>query len=119
MKKIISRLVGFEKEQTARRWLEKQGIQIVAQNFTCKGGEIDLIGLDQDTLVAFEIRYRKHPRHGNAAESITPAKLARLQRCLAYFLLRHPNYAHRPLRIDAILFEGQRAPRWLKNISGF
>lgn len=119
MKKIISRLVGFDKEQTARRWLEKQGIQIVAQNFACRGGEIDLIGLDQDTLVAFEIRYRKHSHHGNAAESITPAKLARMQRCFTYFLQRQPQYAHRPLRLDAVLFDGDGEPKWLKNISGF
>ncbi len=117
MKKIISRLMGFEKEQTARRWLERQGIRIVAENFTCRGGEIDLIGLDGETLVAFEVRYRKRRDHGSAAESITPAKLARLQRCLMHFLQRQPQHAHRPLRLDAVLFEGDGEPTWLKNIS--
>jgi putative endonuclease len=119
MKKVISRLIGLEKEQTARRWLEKQGVCIVAGNFTCRGGEIDLIGLDGDTLVAFEVRYRKRNDYGSAAESITPAKLARLQRCLHHFLQHQRQHAHRPLRVDAVLFDGDGEPQWLKNISSF
>ncbi len=119
MKQVISRLIGFKKEQDARRWLDRLGVRIITENFACRGGEIDLIGLDGDTLVAFEVRYRKNARHGSAAESITPAKLQRLRRCLLHFIQRYPQHAQRPLRIDAVLFEGEDEPLWLKNISGF
>ena len=118
MKRHIAHLIGRRKEQDARRWLEKQGIQIIAENFTCRGGEIDLIGLDETTLVAFEVRYRQSASHGSAAESITPGKLQRLMRCFQAFVQKHPQYAQSALRIDVIAWEGEaQTPEWLRNVT--
>ena len=45
------------------------------QNFSCRGGEIDLVLLDGDTIVFAEVRYRRSRRFGSAAESVNYAKL--------------------------------------------
>ena len=116
----MTRRRGHEKERLAHIWLERQGIRILTENFTCRGGELDLVGLEGETLVCFEVRHRARTSHGSAAESLTAAKLARLQRCFQYFVKRHPCYTNAPLRIDAILFEGEdETPQWIRNITGW
>lgn len=116
---MLSRLIGRKKEQDAKAWLQSQGVNIIAENFSCYGGELDLVGIHQDSLVCFEVRYRKSASHGSAAESITSQKLARLQRCFLHFVQRHPQYQHHPLRIDALIYDGEASvPRWLRNITG-
>ena len=114
----LGRLLGRRKEQAARRWLEAHGIEIVAENFSCRGGELDLIGWDGDTLICFEVRYRRNAAHGSAVESVTPRKLQRLLRCFQHFVQRNPCYAQANLRIDVIAWEGERKePIWLRNVT--
>lgn len=65
-------------EQAARRHLEQHGLQLVEANFSCKGGEIDLIMRDGAQLVFVEVRQRADRTRGGAAASITSAKQARM-----------------------------------------
>ena len=117
---MISRLLGRKKEDQAARWLERQGVEIVARNFTCRGGELDIVGRKGNTLICFEVRHRSRRDRGSAAESLTPAKLTRLQRCFEHFLQRHPQLRELTPRIDALLFDGETAtPQWLENITGW
>jgi Holliday junction resolvase-like predicted endonuclease len=39
--------------------LQQQGLRLLAQNWLCKRGELDLVMLDGDTVVFVEVRYRK------------------------------------------------------------
>ncbi|SIO04478.1 putative endonuclease [Sulfurivirga caldicuralii] len=117
--KGFSRWLGQKKEQAAKRWLERQGIEIVAENYACRGGELDLLGWDGSTLICFEVRYRKNSTHGSAMESVTPHKLQRLMHCFQRFVQQHPRYANASLRIDVIAWDGDaNTPQWLKNVTG-
>ena len=46
---------GRDAEKRAAKWLTGQGLSIVERNFHCRQGEIDLILLDQETLVFTEV----------------------------------------------------------------
>lgn len=115
---------GQIKEQQAQRWLETQQIQIIAQNYHCRGGEIDLIGLtasqnSETCLIFFEVKYRKNSHYGHPAEFVTPQKQQRILHCAEHFLLKHPKFAHHAMRFDVITFEGdQTTPEWIKNAFG-
>ena len=61
-------------ELKARRWLEGKGLRFVAANVRGRGGEIDLIMKDGQTIVFVEVRYRQSSRFGGAAASVTLAK---------------------------------------------
>ena len=69
---------GARAEGLAAEYLMRQGLAIVARNFRTRFGEIDLIARDGRTLVFVEVRMRRSPEYGGAAESITPRKRARL-----------------------------------------
>lgn len=123
---------GQQKERQARVWLEQHNIEIIAQNFHCRGGEIDLIGLSkhpkptnpkhlekQPRLIFFEVKYRKNNLHGHPAEFVTPQKQQRILLCAQTFLLKHPNLATLPMQFDVITFEGlQTTPEWIEDAFG-
>ena len=104
--------LGRDWEQTALRYLKRQGLSFIEANFTCKGGEIDLIMRDGDTLVFVEVRQRADSKHGGAAASITPAKIRRLVRAAQVYLLRFPRVP--PCRFDVIAIDGDHLA-WLRN----
>lgn len=106
---------GVAAETQALVFLQQQGLRLIARNFRCRGGEIDLILLDQyKTLVFVEVRLRQNTHYASAAESITPSKQQRIIRTAQYFLLTHPQYQDRNLRFDGVLFaQLNQSPEWI------
>lgn len=103
---------GAAAEDRAAEYLQRQGLKLVARNYRCRAGEIDLILQDGNSLVFVEVRSRASTAFGGAAASITPAKQAKLIRAAEHYLLQHPNPA--PCRFDAVLIDGNNL-QWLRN----
>lgn len=107
--KQISGQIG---EDDALAYLQQQGLTLVERNFRCKGGEIDLVMQNKDTLIFVEVRKRADKDHGGAAASVTPAKQKRLIIAAHIFLQR---YKMPPAcRFDVIAIDGTEMS-WLKN----
>lgn len=104
--------LGKAAEDAAAAYLAKQGLRLVARNWRCKGGEIDLIMQDGRTLVFVEVRARSHSGFGGAAASITAAKQARIIHAAQCYLAGLGSVP--PCRFDAVLFDGE-ARDWLRN----
>ena len=110
---------GRAAEQQALEHLLRQGLQLLARNWLCKRGELDLVMLDGDTVVFVEVRYRLHAGWGGALESIDPRKQAKLIMAAQYFLQQEPRWAQSPCRFDVVALEGAatRSTRlnWIRN----
>lgn len=106
---------GAAAEETAWHFLQAQGCRLLARNWHCRYGEIDLIVEHGSAVVFVEVRWRSSQRFGGAAASITPAKLAKIRRSAEYYLQQHPG--QRDCRIDAVLLTPGAKPEWLHNIS--
>ena len=110
---------GRDAEKRAAKWLAEQGLTVVERNFHCRQGEIDLILLDQDTLVFTEVRWRKHQSHGGALASVDQHKQRRLINAAQHFLARHPEHHHRPCRFDVLGMEPDSQQtvlyQWIQN----
>ena len=109
-------VAGRAAEDLAARFLDGQGLHVVARNFRTKRGEIDLIARDGATLVFVEVRFRRSERHGGAAESITAAKQARMVAAAKVYLLRQRGDP--PCRFDAILLDALDPARidWRRDV---
>lgn len=107
--------IGQAAEDRAWAFLQEQGCELVARNWHCRYGEIDLIVKQGDRLIFVEVKYRKNQAFGGAAYSITPRKLSKLQQTVEYYLQENP--CPYPCRLDAILLQGTAEPIWIKNIS--
>ena len=117
---------GQRYEEAAERHLQQQGLQPVERNFNSRGGEIDLVMCEADTLVFVEVRFRKSDRFGSPVESITASKRQKLLRTAQLYLLAHPAWRNRPCRFDVVAVRpGATAPdnsglqfEWIKNAFG-
>lgn len=106
---------GSDAEQLAASYLQRRHLVLVAQNYRCRFGEIDLIMLDGATLVFIEVRMRATGQFGGAAASITPAKQAKLIRTARQYLSEIDNEP--PCRFDAVLLSGSNGQEieWIRN----
>ena len=81
------------------------GFTILARNVRSVAGEIDVVALDEDTLVFCEIRTRRSGGQGGALESVTPAKQRQVVRVAQHFLARHPRLYAQPIRFDVVAID--------------
>ena len=108
---------GRRAEDAAVIFLQQNGLNMVARNYQCRFGEIDIIARDGDALVFVEVRMRSGGAFGGAAASITRAKQEKLLRTARHYL---SGLARAPAcRFDAVLIGGGNSPpEWLKNVFG-
>jgi putative endonuclease len=92
-------------EAAAAQYLQNLGYAIVARNYRCRAGEIDVIAGDDDALVFVEVRTRSSRRFGTPEESITRNKAAKMAACALEYLGAHGSTC--PWRIDLIAVEVQ------------
>ena len=105
---------GAAAEKRAARFLEKQGLRILARNYKTPGrggGEIDIIAQDGETLVFAEVRQRSSHDYGGAAASVGRAKQKHLRFAAQRYL---QNWATLPpCRFDVLAVEGENI-EWLR-----
>jgi putative endonuclease len=108
---------GAEAEAMAAAFLEHEGLKILARNYRCRLGEIDLVAREGDTTVFVEVRSRGSSAFGGAAASITAAKRQRLLKAARHYISRQAALPQ--CRFDAVLIEGEPARiEWLRNAFG-
>ncbi|GAA0428762.1 YraN family protein [Streptomyces luteireticuli] len=126
------RALGRYGEDLAARRLTEAGMTVLARNWRCREGEIDLVALDGDALVVCEVKARRAgPDTGQRAgpydgphtgayagpyehpmAAVTPAKAERLRRLAGRWLERHGGPPPGGVRIDVVgvLLPGRGAP---------
>lgn len=87
--KTNKRNVGARYEREAGAYLEKLGYQIIAYNYRCKMGEIDLIAKDGTCLVFCEVKYRSGEEKGHPVEAVGYRKQRVISKCAMYYLMEH------------------------------
>ena len=91
---------GKVAQQSAERYLVDRDYQIVGRNWTCKAGEIDLIGIHDGVLCFIEVKARANSEYGPAIAAVTRGKQRRIAR-VAALLLAQSGYQG-PCRFDVI-----------------
>lgn len=82
--------LGAWGEKVAATQLEAQGYRIVAHNWRCQQGEIDLIAQAADGLYIFvEVKTRKGRQMGLPEEALTPHKSRKLIQLAQIYLAEH------------------------------
>ncbi len=89
-------------ECVARDFLQSRGLEPVCENYRFRGGEIDLIMLDGETIVFVEVRYRSNREFGSAVESITDRKQERVIATARHYLQHNGSLANQPCRFDVV-----------------
>ena len=72
-------------EDLVSRWYEQHGYVIVARNWRCKRGELDVVACKNGVLVVCEVKARASNAFGTPAEAVTLAKQLKVRRATADF----------------------------------
>jgi putative endonuclease len=99
------RSAGQEGENSAARYLARQGYRIVQRNFRTARGEIDLIAMDGMTLVFIEVKARADDAKGTPAAAVDERKQDRIRRAADWYCARY-RMQNRPVRFDVVAISG-------------
>jgi len=100
------RKIGATYEKVATEYLIRQGYEILALNYRCFLGEIDIVARDNDTIVFCEVKYRKTKRMGTPLEAVGIRKQQVIMKSAMCFLNQY-KLSKAPCRFDVIGIEGE------------
>jgi len=112
---MSTRTRGAEGEDLAARFLIYKGLSVLARNYHCRYGEIDIIAHDGEITVFVEVKLRRNADFSAAADAVTPAKQERLRRTALFWMAEHGEC---PSRFDVIeIYDGETPPKvhWIRS----
>lgn len=99
--------LGRAGEERAAHYFAHDGFDVVARNWRCSAGEIDLVAIDTHHVVVVEVKTRRGEAFGHPFEAVDARKRARLWRLAAAWAAAHRELVQgRRLRIDAVAIIG-------------
>ena len=84
-----TREAGDRGEAMAAEYLRENGYEILASQFRCRFGEIDIIAADRHYVVFVEVKLRASDRFVRAGAYVTAAKQARIRTAASLWLAEH------------------------------
>ena len=92
---------GLVSEEIAVNLLKRSGLEVLAQRYKTKFGEIDIVARSADTLVFVEVKARGSFSEG--AEAVNYRTRRRIEQAALYFITQHQDYADFGMRFDVIV----------------
>lgn len=83
-----ARALGAWGESKAAAYLRRRGYKIVARNYRCRSGELDIVARKRDILAFVEVKLRKNDDFGSAREYVTAQKQQRVLGAAKHYLAR-------------------------------
>jgi len=101
--------LGQRGEMLAARALKRKGLKILARNYRCPAGEIDIIALDRstrgvsgrETIVFAEVKTRSDDAYNTPESAVDARKRRRIRKAARYYLSRYPTQQH-AVRYDIV-----------------
>lgn len=98
--------IGLRGEDVAASYLENNGYDIMARNWRCQRGELDIVGKDGEILVFIEVKTRRTNKSGTPAEAVDARKQTKL-RTLALHYIHQTGITAAAYRFDVVAVEGK------------
>lgn len=100
----LKKQLGDRGEALVAEWLQRSGWQLIAQQWSCRWGELDIVAHRPTGLAFVEVKTRRYGSLDGAGRcAVTPQKQKKLWRSAALFLARYPHYGDVPCRFDVAL----------------
>jgi putative endonuclease len=100
--------LGRHGEDRAARWYAQQGYEVLARNWRCPEGELDLVLRRGSTVVVCEVKARSSARYGSPLEAVDRRRQARLRRAAARWLATEAPFRPAVVRFDVAAVVGTR-----------
>lgn len=80
------RALGMRGEDAVAAWYEAQGYEVLARNWRCRAGELDLVVRRGRTFVFCEVKTRSSDAFGAPVEAVTRQKQVKVRHLAARWL---------------------------------
>lgn len=100
------RRLGTKYEKIATKYLQAKGYSVLASNFRCKIGEIDIIAKENGYLIFIEVKYRSSLNKGYPHDAISNYKINKIINTAKYYMLTNNISFDTPCRFDVITILG-------------
>lgn len=108
--------LGDYGERLAARHLSERGLRILALNYRCADGELDILAVDGAVLVGCEVKTRRSNRYGTPLEAIDAAKADRVHRLVRRWAAEH-HYPYERVRVDVVtVLKPRRGPAEIRHL---
>jgi putative endonuclease len=94
-------ILGKTGEDLACEELKRRGYAIVARRYRRRGGELDIIARDGETMVFIEVKTRDGRAFGDGADAVTGFKRRRITQLALDYMMRH-HLSDCPCRFDVV-----------------
>ncbi|MCC8029082.1 MAG: YraN family protein [Lachnospiraceae bacterium] len=101
------RRMGAVQETRVADWLRRRGYRILAQNYRCRFGEIDLIAAKNGYLIFIEVKYRSTDSCGAPQEAVDARKQQRISNAASCYLYMKQYPPDTPCRFDVAAVSGE------------
>ena len=98
---IFSKITGNKGERKAAIEYKKRGYKILARNFSCRFGELDIVASKHNTIVIAEVKTRKNADFAQAREFVDIHKQKKLISTAKLFLQQN-NLMDYIIRFDVV-----------------
>ena len=94
-------VIGQYGENIAERYLKNKGYNIIARNFSCKQGELDIIAENKEYVVFVEVKTRSNYLYGKPRDAVGKNKREHMYKVAKYYL-HIQGWEERFVRFDVI-----------------
>ena len=107
-------------ERLAAEHLKRDGYEILARNYAYRGGELDIVARDGDTIVFVEVKSVWNTQQGNPAARVTGKKQYKIWQTACHFLYTQKDLAPKgfdqPCRFDVMSMRAYHRPLQFNHI---
>ena len=118
MKRTQNQALGKNGENAACSYLEKEGHQIIKRNYRSGRSEIDIISLQNSTLVVNEVKSFHANPLGEAEFRVNKRKQQQIIQGAYGFLDENPKYQGYDVRLDIIIVDFSKYPAKITHHQG-
>lgn len=93
--------LGNRGERLAAKYLRKQGMKILARNVRVPHGEIDIVAMENNTIVIVEVRTQSHESYKRPEDGIRSAKQKKVLHAARWYM-RNRRLQQFESRIDVV-----------------
>ena len=107
-------------ETLAAAYLKREGYEILARNYAYRGGELDIVARDGDTIVFVEVKSVWNNQQGNPAARVNGKKQYKIWQTACHFLFTQKDLAPKgfdqPCRFDVMSMRAYHRPLQFNHI---
>lgn len=112
---VSTRGRGRAGEERARRYLKRHGFKILDTNYLIRGGEIDIVAHEKETLVFIEVKASSSPSFEDPLAWIPRWKQDRIVKTALIYIKAHGGRMDAPMRFDVLTVDAEGRIRHIRD----